>query len=197
MKQADLNRAVALATGESMATVKRLGFLLAGPDEAIDPTAEESGPYVIDWDELETNRLLSNCLRGPQCTIEFAVSSAANDARRSYQGTTWCERKYTPQETTSQTTDCHINNQCIFKRNSNKNGKTFMKLLLINNDGGGFADYIEVPAGTTVAQLFEQKMGDAVARDYLIRVNRQPCPPNQRLQDGDRISITPTKIEGA
>jgi len=49
----------ALATGESMATVKRLGFLLAGPDEAIDPTAEESGPYVIDWDELETNRLNS------------------------------------------------------------------------------------------------------------------------------------------
>ena len=47
-----------------------------------------------------------------------------------------------------------------------------MKLLLINNDGGGFADYIEVPAGTTVAQLFEQKMGDAEARGYLIRVNR-------------------------
>ncbi len=72
-----------------------------------------------------------------------------------------------------------------------------MKLLLINNDGGGFADYIDVPSGTTVAQLFKQKMGDAVARDYLIRVNRQPCPPNQCLQDGDRISITPTKIEGA
>ncbi|MCA9007364.1 MAG: hypothetical protein KDA70_18985 [Planctomycetaceae bacterium] len=57
MKQADLNRAVALATGESMSTVKRLGFLLAEPDETVDPAAEESGPYVIDWDELETNRL--------------------------------------------------------------------------------------------------------------------------------------------
>ncbi|WP_417379066.1 MoaD/ThiS family protein [Gimesia sp.] len=72
-----------------------------------------------------------------------------------------------------------------------------MKLLLINNDGGGFADYIDVSAGTTVAQLFEQHMGDAEARDYLIRVNRQPCPPDQQLQDADRISITPTKIEGA
>ncbi len=59
MKQADLNRAVALATGESMSTVKRLGFLLAEPDETVDPEAEESGPYVIDWDELETNRLNS------------------------------------------------------------------------------------------------------------------------------------------
>ena len=60
MKQADLNRAVALATGESMSTVKRLGFLLAEPDERVDPAAEESGPYVIDWDELETNRLNSD-----------------------------------------------------------------------------------------------------------------------------------------
>jgi len=59
MRQTDLNRAVALATGESMSTVKRLGFLLAEPDETVDPAAEESGPYVIDWDELETNRLNS------------------------------------------------------------------------------------------------------------------------------------------
>ena len=59
MRQADLNRAVALATGESMSTVKRLGFLLAEPEEVIDPEAEESGPYIIDWDELEANRLNS------------------------------------------------------------------------------------------------------------------------------------------
>ncbi|MEQ8636380.1 MoaD/ThiS family protein [Gimesia maris] len=72
-----------------------------------------------------------------------------------------------------------------------------MKVLLINNDGGGFADYIEVATGTTVSQLFAQRMADANASDYLIRVNRQPCPPDQQLQDGDRISITPTKIEGA
>jgi len=56
MRQADLNRAVALATGESMSTVKRLGFLLAEPDETVDPAAEESGPYVIDWDELENSK---------------------------------------------------------------------------------------------------------------------------------------------
>ena len=72
-----------------------------------------------------------------------------------------------------------------------------MKVLLINNDGGGFADYIDVATGTTVSQLFEQRMANANSSDYLIRVNRQPCPPDQTLQDGDRISITPTKIEGA
>lgn len=70
------------------------------------------------------------------------------------------------------------------------------KILLINNDGGGFADYIEVHEGTTVSQLFEQRIGGEAA-DYLIRVNRQPCASDQVLQDGDRVSITPVKIEGA
>ena len=72
-----------------------------------------------------------------------------------------------------------------------------MKVLVINNDGGGFADYMDVADGTTVAQLFEQQIGSAKPSHYLIRVNRQPCPANQMLQEGDRISVTPTKIEGA
>ena len=72
-----------------------------------------------------------------------------------------------------------------------------MKVLLINNDGGGFADYVEVESNTTVTQLFEQKLGTKDPADYLIRVNRQPCSADQVLQDDDRISITPTKIEGA
>jgi sulfur carrier protein ThiS len=72
-----------------------------------------------------------------------------------------------------------------------------MKVLVINNDGGGFADYIEIADETTVAQLFERQVGSASPKNYLIRVNRQPCPANQTLQEGDRISITPTKIEGA
>jgi hypothetical protein len=31
-----------------------------------------------------------------------------------------------------------------------------MKVLYVNNDGGGFADYIEIPAGTTVQQFFAE-----------------------------------------
>ena len=72
-----------------------------------------------------------------------------------------------------------------------------MKILVINNDGGGFADYIDVPEGTSVQTLFEQQVTSAKPSDYLIRVNRQPVAANQMLQDGDRVSITPTKIEGA
>ncbi len=71
-----------------------------------------------------------------------------------------------------------------------------MKILFINNNGGGFADTIEVPTGTTVRSLFDDKIGGKPA-DYLIRVNRQPSTADQQLQEGDRISITPTKIEGA
>jgi sulfur carrier protein ThiS len=72
-----------------------------------------------------------------------------------------------------------------------------MKILYINNDGAGFADHIEVEAGTTVSKLFAQRVPTGKARDYLIRVNRQPAAADQVLQDGDRISFTPVKIEGA
>ena len=41
------------------------------------------------------------------------------------------------------------------------------------------------------------KIRSANPSHYLIRVNRQPCPADQVLREGDRISITPTKIEGA
>ncbi len=72
-----------------------------------------------------------------------------------------------------------------------------MRCLLINNDGAGFADYIEVAEGTTVEKLFAQRIPHGKPQDYLIRVNRQPCASDQILQEGDRVSITPTKIEGA
>ena len=71
------------------------------------------------------------------------------------------------------------------------------RCLLINNDGAGFADYIEVAEGTTVEKLFAQRVLHGRPEDYLIRVNRQPVAADQVLQEGDRVSITPTKIEGA
>lgn len=72
-----------------------------------------------------------------------------------------------------------------------------MKVLYINNDGGGFADHIEVPDGTTVQQLFQQRVATRQANQYLIRVNRQPVSADQILYAGDRVSFTPLKIEGA
>jgi hypothetical protein len=72
-----------------------------------------------------------------------------------------------------------------------------MRLLFINNDGGGFADHIELEDGTTVAKLFSEKVPKGKPQDYLIRVNRQPAAAEQVLHDGDRVSFTPVKIEGA
>ena len=72
-----------------------------------------------------------------------------------------------------------------------------MRIFFINNLGAGFADHIEVAVGTSVGQLFEQRMNYGKPADFLIRVNRQPVPSEQVLQEGDRVSITPLKIEGA
>ena len=72
-----------------------------------------------------------------------------------------------------------------------------MRVLFINNDGGGFADHVEAPDGTTVAQFFEQRLPGRKPQDFLIRVNRLPAAADQVLRGGDRVSMTPTKIEGA
>ena len=53
MKQADLDRVVARVTGETVSTIKRLGFGLADPDDGFDPDPNERAPYVIDWDGLQ------------------------------------------------------------------------------------------------------------------------------------------------
>jgi len=72
-----------------------------------------------------------------------------------------------------------------------------VKVTFINNDGAGFADVLEVAAGTTVGQLFEEQLGDADPASYLIRVNREPTASDRLLADGDRVSCTPSKIDGA
>ena len=72
-----------------------------------------------------------------------------------------------------------------------------MRILYINNDGGGFAEHIEVAEDTTIASLFAQRMPGARAEDYLIRVNRQSTSEDQVLHEGDRVSMTPTRITGA
>jgi hypothetical protein len=72
-----------------------------------------------------------------------------------------------------------------------------LKILYLNNDGGGFADNIDIPEGTTVAKLFAEKVPHGYPHDYLIRVNRRPAAADQVLHEGDRVSLTPTKIEGA
>lgn len=72
-----------------------------------------------------------------------------------------------------------------------------MTILFINCLGGGFAQQLEIPAGTTVGTFFVQQMPHDKPSDFLIRVNRLPAPADQVLQPGDRLTFTPVKIEGA
>lgn len=69
--------------------------------------------------------------------------------------------------------------------------------MYVNNDGGGFADRIDIADGTSVSQLFSQKVQGGRPSDYLIRVNRLPAAADQVLKEGDRVTFTPVKIEGA
>jgi len=58
MKPARLQRAVAHATGESLREIRRRGFGPADPVEVdFDPEPNDLPPQLVDWDELETNRL--------------------------------------------------------------------------------------------------------------------------------------------
>ena len=72
-----------------------------------------------------------------------------------------------------------------------------MRVLFINNNGAGFADYIDIQSGMTVEAFFSKHMHSCKESDYLIRVNRQPVPRDYVLQEDDRITVTPVKIEGA
>ena len=72
-----------------------------------------------------------------------------------------------------------------------------MKVLFLNNEGAGFAQPVEVAAGTTVSAFFSKQLPDRKTSDFLIRVNRLPVPADQILAEGDRVTMTPTKIDGA
>ena len=50
MTQAELNREVARATGESVRTIAARGFSL------LTPTPVEREPLVVDWDEVQADR---------------------------------------------------------------------------------------------------------------------------------------------
>ncbi len=52
MTQAELNREVARATGESVRTIADLGFVPLTPG----PYERDREPLVVDFDELDANR---------------------------------------------------------------------------------------------------------------------------------------------
>jgi hypothetical protein len=51
MTQAELNRAVACATGESVSAIAEMGFV------TLTPIPVEREPMVVDWDQLDQQRV--------------------------------------------------------------------------------------------------------------------------------------------
>jgi hypothetical protein len=51
MTQSELNREIALATGESVATIDQLGFV------PLTHSPVEYEPLTVDWDELDEERV--------------------------------------------------------------------------------------------------------------------------------------------
>ena len=75
---------------------------------------------------------------------------------------------------------------------SDSNGP--IRIYMTNSSGGGFADYITVPYGTTIGSLFEEKVGGN-PKSYTIRLNSNKDISSTRiLEEGDRVSFTPEKI---
>ncbi len=73
-----------------------------------------------------------------------------------------------------------------------------MDITFINNSGSGFADVVEVEVGCTAEELFHSMMGDeAKPADHLISVNRVPVSPDQIIEEGDTVTITPTNVKGS
>lgn len=75
-----------------------------------------------------------------------------------------------------------------------------MTVTYLNRQGGGFAERHTLAAGTTVKSFIEER--GLKPDDYTIRIVRgaqggfTPAS-DEPLQEGDRLSCVPLKIEGA
>ncbi len=56
MKQSLLDRAVAHATGESLATIRRMGFGIVDPTATQDDFDALPRPRTVNWDRLDAGR---------------------------------------------------------------------------------------------------------------------------------------------
>lgn len=75
--------------------------------------------------------------------------------------------------------------------------KKTIDVLWLNNDGGGYAEKLRVPDGTTVEALRKKKLPDHSSESCTIRVNRDIAAASQKLRSGDRVSVTPKNVSGA
>jgi sulfur carrier protein ThiS len=73
-----------------------------------------------------------------------------------------------------------------------------MKITFINNDGGGWSKTLTINHEATVENIIVSQIGEGFdPNNYKIRVNREPVMKDYILKDGDRVTCTPVKVDGA
>ena len=70
-------------------------------------------------------------------------------------------------------------------------------IFFVNNEGAGFAETISIEDGTKLADFFAAKFSNGKPENYKIQVNRQIATADYIIQAKDRITVCPTKIQGA
>jgi sulfur carrier protein ThiS len=70
-----------------------------------------------------------------------------------------------------------------------------IKLRYLNNADGGFAQTVEVYEDTTVGEFCDRQGVDV--DQSTIKVNHEIVQPDDVLEDGDRIMVTPRNVKGA
>jgi hypothetical protein len=68
-------------------------------------------------------------------------------------------------------------------------------VLYVNNEGGGFAESKPVDNGTTFGDFITRNVGGDTS-GYRIRLNNVIAQHTTVLKNGDRVVVTPIKVDG-
>ena len=69
-----------------------------------------------------------------------------------------------------------------------------INVLYVNNAGGGFPQTIPVDDGTTFGDFVSARISNT--EDYRIHQNNNLAEHDTVLEKGDKIVVTPLKVEG-
>ena len=73
-----------------------------------------------------------------------------------------------------------------------------ISVLFLNSNGEGVATRVSVSNGMTLGEFIAAHAGHGVRfEDYQVSVNRDIEERSYVLQDGDRVSLLPSKVTGA
>ncbi len=75
--------------------------------------------------------------------------------------------------------------------------KDTFQVLFINNEGAGFAEKVDVPSGTSISQFLEAELPDTDLSDRNVTVNGAIVSADYPLALGDKIAVTPLKVDAA